>query len=57
MSLLTCRHLSVSYDGKTVLSDLNFINASLSQKILQTFTYFSLMISHSVSGPDRKSVV
>lgn len=24
MSLLTCRHLSVSYDGKAVLSDLNF---------------------------------
>lgn len=24
MSLLTCRHLSVSYDGKEVLSDLNF---------------------------------
>lgn len=24
MSLLICRHLSVSYDGKAVLSDLNF---------------------------------
>lgn len=32
MSLLTCRHLSVSYDGKAVLSEIKIIIVQNSHK-------------------------